>query len=219
MKIILDKAQGICIIQLSAKVAQEIREKVKGKEAGKTMKIFSDKAIKKLKIGKKKWIAEPELWQQVTDRKEYLSCPHCRAFLADVDPGTGNLNAKTAFKKELDSDRVHIPCYRCHKVLGKSWADPTFGDWWKALFFGRLSWAGVLIAAFVVSLLWVAGLMVIVNWNATSVWEVLANTKKGFVYLLFLGALPFPVTTVVLAALVSGNNDRWGVYPFWWIDE
>ena len=190
------------------------------KEVKKTVKASLVKAIKKLKIGKKKWIAEPELWQQVTERKEYLSCPHCGAFLADVDLETGDLNAKAAFRKELSSDRVHIPCYRCHKVLGKSyWADPTFGDWWKALFFGRLSWAGVLIAAFAVSLLWVAGLMLIINWNATSIWEVLANTKKGFMYLLFLGVLPFPFTTAVLAAFVSGNDDQWGVYPFWWIDE
>jgi len=172
------------------------------------------------KIGKKKWIAEPELWQQVTERKEYLSCPHCEAFLADVDLETGDLHAKAAFRKELDSDRVHIPCYRCHKVLGKSyWADPTFRDWWKALFFGRLSWAGVLIAAFAISFLWTAGLMILINWNATSIWDVLANTKKALLFLLLFGGGAFPATAIFLSVFASGNDDHWGVYPFWWIDE
>lgn len=108
---------------------------------------------KNLRIGKKQWIPIPSMMPQFSDKRGYLSCPSCNAFLADMDVKKGVFYGVPIYQVQINDDRENITCYKCHCFLGKAvWLKPTIGEWYRALAYGKLSRYGVFLLSLVLSI-------------------------------------------------------------------
>ena len=74
--------------------------------------------------GKQGFAPVEALKEQIRDR-DYLSCPKCKAFLADNKP----IRPVRNFAWQFMDGREHITCPKCQTLLGRVyWEAPTWRD-------------------------------------------------------------------------------------------
>jgi len=170
-----------------------------------------------MNIGKKKWKLIPALEQQFLDKKEYLSCPKCRAYLADIvidKKGEQDWRPVPNVMRQLTDGRLHWTCPKCSELLGKvHWEKPTAGDCLKHVFLNRMGWKGRVITSLVMGL--VAGLAAVLGGiylSGLPIKMYFVKFPEAHLLIVYLG---IPVAFVTYFFLKPCAMDNCGGYPWW----
>jgi len=150
-----------------------------------------------INIGKQRWYGVPGVDKQFQEKRDYLTCPKCQTFLADINP---IWLASPEFGRQFSEGRVHLTCPKCDFLVGKvRWDRPTIWNWIKYVNDGRVTWKGCAVVALIV------GVVAMV---------LMGLFVSGIRNLWFIWLSIFFLTYFALRVLLCSDN--WWRFP-WWI--
>lgn len=150
-----------------------------------------------ISIGKQRWYGVPGVDKQFQEKRDYLTCPNCQVFLADINPVW---LASPKFRRQFSEGRVHITCPKCDFLVGKvQWDRPTIWDWIKYANEGRVGWKGSAVASLIVGVVAMVAIGLFVD-GSRNIWAV--------------GLASFFMTYFLLRVVL--RSDNWLRFP-WWI--
>ncbi|HOR77754.1 MAG TPA: hypothetical protein PLG04_02975 [Anaerolineaceae bacterium] len=174
--------------------------------------------------GKQRWTPVDALKQQFDDGRDYISCPECKYFLADIKP---NFHVVQEFSCQFSDGRVHLTCPKCHALLGKKfWDRPTIGDRIRyacEFQISDMSWRARWITSLVISVGLVVGLSIMMALDSGHSWATWLNYVinnfgdflKGLIALLGLTVMLFGFIWVFLSPGGGNYNYAW----LWWFNN
>ncbi|HRR40557.1 MAG TPA: hypothetical protein P5244_04910 [Syntrophales bacterium] len=165
-------------------------------------------------LGKQGFTPVDALKEQIRDR-DYLSCPNCKAFLADNKP----IRPVRNFAWQFMDGREHITCPKCHTLLGRVyWEAPTWRDKANHVLAGDLGLMGRLGVGFAFGVFAVAMIICrIADERHKPLLDLVMSFGPGY-WLYCFCVFVVPIMLIV-AFFLTPNAPMVGWWWWWWMNK